>query len=515
MSAKDERPETWLPNRILIAVVVCLGLYLILPTISGYIGFPLDDAWIHQTYARNLWQTGQWEYAPGVVSAGSTAPLWTILLAVGYALGLPYLAWTYLLGTIFLFLLCLGGARLWQVLWPGQAQASWIVGVILAFTWQLVFAAASGMETTLFIALILHLTASYTQWRRDPVPSPSTPIWMGLLSGLFILTRPEGLGLVLLIGAGMALRPQPWRERWRMMLVGSSAAALTLVPYFAFNLASSGNIWPNTFYAKQAEYAQLLTIPLPQRFLQLLYFSLGGPETGWRGISGAHLLLLPGLIITTVQAVRSDWRQRRLLYTLPLLWAVGHVLLYALRLPVTYQRGRYLWPVLPVWIIYGLAGWHNILQTSAIQRFGPLGQRFVQLTFATMLVVFLALGAFAYQSDVAFIEGEMVQVARWLQDNTAPDDLIAAHDIGAIGYFAPRPLLDLAGLISPEVVPYLDDPTAMADYVRQSNADYLITAPGWLYTTLTANAPLLYSTNYTWTVEQGMNNMAVYALSKP
>jgi len=33
----------------------------------------------------------------------------------------------------------------------------------------------------------------------------------------------------------------------------------------------------------------------------------------------------------------------------------------------------------------------------------------------------------------------------------ADDDLIAAHDIGAIGYFAPRPILDLAGLISPDV----------------------------------------------------------------
>ena len=107
--SRESRPQ----NQILIAVVLSLGLYLVLPTLSRQMGFPLDDAWIHQTYARNLWQTGRWEYVPGVVSAGSTAPLWTILLAVGYALRLPYLLWAYLLGGLSLFFLALGGVRLW------------------------------------------------------------------------------------------------------------------------------------------------------------------------------------------------------------------------------------------------------------------------------------------------------------------------------------------------------------------------------------------------------------------
>ena len=39
-------------------------------------------------------------------------------------------------------------------------------------------------------------------------------------------------------------------------------------------------------------------------------------------------------------------------------------------------------------------------------------------------------------------------VAQWLDRNTPPNALIAAHDIGAMGYFARRPPLDLAGLIS-------------------------------------------------------------------
>ncbi len=499
-------------NRLLVVVVFGLGLYLILPTLSGHLGFPLDDAWIHQTYARNLAATGRWEYAPGVVSAGSTSPLWTTLLAIGYALGLPHLLWAYLWGGIALFLLAWGGMRLWQAIWPEKSQQATVIGLVLALTWQLVFAAASGMESALFIALTLHLSAAYSQWRRDPLPSFNAPLWIGLACGTLILLRPDGLGLVALIGAGIILRPNGIQERLRLLLVWVTAAALPLVPYFAFNLAASGHIWPNTFYAKQAEYAILLSQPLWQRIPQLFFFSLGGPESGWRGISGAHLLLLPGLIVATSRAIRSDWRQRRLLCLLPVLWAAGLVLLYALRLPVTYQRGRYLWPALPIWIIYGLAGWQIILNTATSQRLGPLTHRAIQWTFALLLLVFLVLGGLAYQTDVAFIEGEMVQVAHWLQDNTDENAIIAAHDIGAIGYFAPRPLLDLAGLISPDIVPYLQNEADLATYIRASNATYLVTAPGWPYASLTTDVTPLYITDYAWTTGQGVNNMAVYPL---
>jgi hypothetical protein len=136
--------------------------------------------------------------------------------------------------------------------------------------------------------------------------------------------------------------------------------------------------------------------------------------------------------------------------------------------------------------------------------------------FASLVFIFLLLGARQYADDVALIEGEMVNVAHWLNQNTRPDELVAAHDIGAIGYFAERPLLDLAGLISPEVAPFLgdEDEAALAEYVRQSEAQYLVTAPGWPYPSLTAEgrASLLYTTGYSRTLEQNYNNMSVYRL---
>jgi hypothetical protein len=501
---------------VMVVAVAAVLLYLAGAEYFTRLGFPLDDSWIHQTYARNLAESGRWAYVPGVSSSGSTAPLWTLLLALGYLLRLPYLWWAYLLGAACLVWLAWAGMALWRALWPAAAQRDWLAGLVLVLTWPLVWAAVSGMETLLFIALGLTIVLLYVQQR------PGREALLGLLCGLLILVRPDGLLLFLLVGVGLVwrrLRVRGGTEtptmNWGGVARFLGATLLPLIPYFSFNLAVSGEVWPNTFYAKQAEYAVLLARPLMTRFLSLLYLSLGGPPEGWQGIMAAHLLLLPGVVVAAWQAVRADLHERSLLRTLPLLWAGGHVFLYAWRLPVTYQHGRYLWAALPVWILFGLAGWRILLsRTRDWAASGRVLRLVATGSFALLLVIFLFLGAQAYATDVGFIEGEMVLTARWLEANTPPDAIIATHDIGAIGYFAQRPLLDLAGLISPEVVPHLADEAALADYVLNQPAEYLVAAPGWPYKQLTdrPDVHMLFNTRYAWTRIQGLNNMAVFTL---
>ena len=503
---------------VLVAAILGLGLFLGI-TAQNKLGFPLDDAWIHQTYARNLARNGRLEFTPGLSSAGSTAPLWTLLLALGYLIGVPYLLWAYLLGGLCLIWLGWSGMRLWRALWPNYADRDWLAGVVLVLTWPLLWAATSGMETLFFAALGLQLAAWYTEMVSTGELALGAVARVGFFAGLLILIRPDGLGLLLLIFVGLLLLPAKMVERLRRggFLLGT--AVLPLMPYFWFNYHTSGTVWPNTLYAKQVEYAAVLAQPFVTRFSQLLYLSLGGPASGWRGISSPHLLLLPGLIIAAWQAIKADWAQRRLFYLLPLFWAGGHVLLYAWRLPVTFQHGRYLIPIMPIWVLYGVAGWVLVLlfSSSEYDRTLWLGKQVARLSFTIILLFFWLQGAFAFAADVAIVEGEMVTVAGWLAANTPSDALIASHDIGAIGYFAERPLLDLAGLISPEVIPLLPNEDALAQYILNSNAQYLVTAPGWPYDQIT-NQPgtrLRFSTDLAATTEQGLNNMAIYQLSVP
>jgi len=77
-----------------VLVVIAVGVLYVGAATEGGLGFPLDDGWIHQTYARNLARTGRLAYDASGVSTGSTSPLWTALLGLGYVIGVSPFAWT-------------------------------------------------------------------------------------------------------------------------------------------------------------------------------------------------------------------------------------------------------------------------------------------------------------------------------------------------------------------------------------------------------------------------------------
>ena len=128
-----------------------------------------------------------------------------------------------------------------------------------------------------------------------------------------------------------------------------------------------------------------------------------------------------------------------------------------------------------------------------------------------LLAAFMVMGALAYGRDVRFIESEMVATAHWLNEHTGPEALIAAHDIGAIGYFSQRRLIDLAGLVTPEVIPIIRDEAALLAFMTRQQAEYLATFPSW-YPNLVQSPGLVerYTTGAPWTGQMRGENMVVY-----
>ncbi len=104
----------------------------------------------------------------------------------------------------------------------------------------------------------------------------------------------------------------------------------------------------------------------------------------------------------------------------------------------------------------------------------------------------------------------MVASAEWISDNTEIDAIVAAHDIGALGYFGDREVLDLAGLVDGDVIPILRDEMALAEWLDARQADYLMTFPGW-YPYLTSIAEQVFSTDAPFSPAAGMENMAVFS----
>ncbi|MES1211280.1 MAG: hypothetical protein ABUL63_02990, partial [Acidobacteriota bacterium] len=95
--ALDRRPR-WLLPAALVACLVYLAAELF---VVGRLGFPLDDSWIHLQFARNLADGFGLSYNPGHLVTGSTAPLWTALLAPLLLLPGNVVVWTKLLGIAF------------------------------------------------------------------------------------------------------------------------------------------------------------------------------------------------------------------------------------------------------------------------------------------------------------------------------------------------------------------------------------------------------------------------------
>ena len=128
-----------------------------------------------------------------------------------------------------------------------------------------------------------------------------------------------------------------------MLLIGFG---VILAFYLLFNLLIAGTPFPNTFYAKQAEYAVLQNIPFITRFSNIALLPL----------IGAGIILLPGTIFLALDRIgKRDWA-----ILAGMIWFLGYIVLYALRLPVTYQHGRYLMPAMPISFIWGLAGMFKV-----------------------------------------------------------------------------------------------------------------------------------------------------------
>ncbi len=124
-------------------------------------------------------------------------------------------------------------------------------------------------------------------------------------------------------------------------------------------------------------------------------------------------------------------------------------------------------------------------------------------------VLFILLGARSYAEDVAVIEQEMVETAIWVDANLPADALLAVHDIGAIGYFTQQPLVDLAGLVTPDVIPFIRDETRMSVYLDEQGVDYLITFPDF-YKYLMAEKEVVFVTNGKIADEQNFVRMTIY-----
>lgn len=459
---------------VVTAVALLLLAYFLRTSLAitgGQLGAPLDDAWIHFQFARNLSQGHGFSYNPGEPQPGSTAPLWTLLLA-GVGLFTTQ-AEHFLVASLILsagFMLLAAWLAYGFTWWVGHHQGMALLaalGTLLAgrFLW----AGLAGMETTAFAALSL---AAIWVYSRDGLRP-----WPTLLFALSSQIRPEGHLLFALALADTAYQWVWVNGQWSMVnvkgLVRQAGVALLIyllvaLPYTLFSLSVTGHPLPNTFYAKAGSKYLFSWRTLTET----LTFH-------WRDNPVALLLLLAGLW--------PLWRRSRLAVA----WLLLLPLFVGFIIDQVWHYGRYTLPLIPLQMVTATVGLQWLWGQS--KRLWPQS-RWTTLVFPAVVILLLVLAGGRALPQWATTLGQNSQeiltvdvaIGHWLAENTPPDALIAVDDIGAIGFLSGRRLLDLNGLISPELWPVIKgEPEgrprneATTRLLSALQPDYLAVFPEW------------------------------------
>ncbi|HET9325155.1 MAG TPA: hypothetical protein VFQ05_00120 [Candidatus Eisenbacteria bacterium] len=453
-------PQLTRVERIALAVGVLIVLALMWP-IRDYL---TDDTFIHLQYARHLSNGHGLVFNPGERVYGCTSPLWVALLADAMALGLDGLWMAKLFG----MLAAVGSVGLFLQLMRRTVETPEI-RALATIAWSshawMARWATSGMETPLAVALILGGFVAFTEGKRWG----ARPVRTGSLWALAALTRPEAMWLLLLWVMFLLIETED-RFGLRRLISGTLPPLLIVGTWLLFARIYFGTFWPQTLAAKSAGVA---TVSSHVDSIGQQILVIGATD----GVLLA-LLFVSLLLGRVVRISPANLAQR----WLPWAWVFGLPALYLARgVPVI---SRYLLIVLPIldWLAWRAADqWWVGTQPSPARR-----NRAIGLAAIVMLLV-IAQNGFVYQRSVIphvksftpALESSLIRWGRWFKSHTPEGSVIAAPDIGAIGYFSERPVVDLAGLVTPRMVPHLVRQTpeeAVSSFAFASFArpDYLV-----------------------------------------
>ncbi|WP_433869458.1 hypothetical protein [Saccharopolyspora sp. CA-218241] len=439
---------------------------------------PLDDAYIHMQYAKQIGSGHFLQYNTGdPISTGASSLLYVVLLGALYFLGVQgalFLPAAVLFGVVCHALTAAGvvvlGGRL-----SGRRTGIW-AGVLAALSGPLLWGATSGMEVSLtallLVAALLAFTAEAPRALFRVTPAVVALAALCRLEA-FVFLAP--LVLLMLVAAWRRHRPARaagW-SLWALLPIWVTGAQLL------FYEAATGSSSPNGSQAKS-----LLSAP---------HFTWGEFAGGVAANAREFLSILSGLsrqdfafpgalavaaIGVVALAARGGVRRQ-----VGLAMAAGMalaVLAISTMATALWQQVRYLQPFLPLFALACVVG----LTSVATWLAGRAGRRAATALLGVALVftaVSLPLWANNVGRDSESIRTRIVALATWMKGHLPPDASIGVHDVGAAAYLGGHETVDLVGLTTNGV------------------ADAAINGMGSLYEVLSG-----------WTAQQRPDYIAIY-----
>ncbi len=421
-------------------------------------GYTTDDTAIYARFARHLARTGVLAFNPGEAVHAATSPLWAAIGALGDRLGLDALGTLHVAGVICGVASALLLLAVLDRLRPAAGLRWAVAAVVATAPWSLRWA-WSGMETPLASLLVCALMVEGLQPEQRVRPGR-----LGLYAGLLPLVRPEGILLAALVALAAAVRPV-LRARPRLWV--GLLAPLALWSVYA--LPVYHHLLPATMQAKSTPLGlQPARLWANLRVIATILIVGGAvPAIAWV----VHLLRrVAGLL------GRGGWGRARIggeeetffLEPALLAWSAALPLVYLLR--DVQVVSRYLEVIAPVIL------WAALKEA---RRWSRPAMRMALLQAALSVVL---VGTWVGPSARAFgssLRASLGDIATWLRENTPEDATVAVYDIGWIGLYSGRRVLDLGGLVHPginDLRDRVDDEEILRRglFLRFERPDYLV-----------------------------------------
>ncbi len=400
--------------------------------------YVVDDAYITFRYATHIVDLGEFSYNVGERILGTTTPLFTAILAAAYFARIAPESAAFAvaifadLATLMLVLNLFGTA--------GRRDVALLGGTLIVISPAYLSYSVSGMETSLYVALLLGALVLY---QRGQI------LWCGAVSGLCFLCRPDGALLVIVIACAL------WPQGIGTVLKFTLSAGAVAAPWLVFSIVYFGTPIPHSIVAKAADH-----LPWTTSWTNFMsYFT-----------HGVYLLLTPLAICGAVLA----WRWRNAAVRAWLIWGASYAVIFLMANAFTHFPWYFV-PLLPVYFLCVAASLSHVVSRVARATQHTSAHSASRVVAAAALTI-MVVGSWRLQAHALFLES-LHRTREAVYRSTArhlaaidPACLVAATEIGTVGYYYPGAILDLVGLVSPDAVG-----KDVGDVLERSRARWLVT----------------------------------------
>ena len=416
--------------------------------------FTSDDALIYYRYVSNVLDGKGLVYNAGERFNGLSSPLYTyISIVAAYCVGNVPVSQT-ILGGLFLFLSSL------TILFFREQDLPFPAVIIapLFIVTNRYFYATFGLETPLLLFLCVLALVLY---QREYSAA------LAVVAALLLLTRGEGVFLLIVLALAHVLQRRTFPSPWIFV-----APVTILLIHYSFNYFYFGAVFPETFMAKvyqgQSNLWESQTWGKHLIFLGVAY---------QYGVFFNHDPLLLGLPLLLIVIGLTAHRNNHVVRMI-----AGFLVLYS-----TF----YLWLNIPnyhwyygVYYLFGtvfaVLGLETLVRETGRVLRGN-GRR--PGIIAAVLVGLLLIGK---QSRFSYTSLSSVgsylsyrEIGVWLKEHTHTDAKIACVEIGHIGWYSQRYVIDILGLVNPYNAKFIGD-QKLSEWLHYYHPDYiLIHDPIW------------------------------------